>query len=186
MCTYLCTLPGGAAMKFSRIGNKIINNKKIDRIIKRVISLREKGYSQSMVANEIGVERTFISRLESIGEIRKGKKIALLGFPVKNKDDLQQLAVDFGLDYVLILTEEERWSFVRNKKGVEIFNEIMEILVKLKGFDLIIFLGSDMRLDLIDKLLDGNVIGVELGESPITEDKYVNPEEIKRIITTFS
>lgn len=173
-------------MEFSRIGDKIINNKRIEQIIDKVITLREKGYSQSRVASEIGVERSFISRLESIGEIRKGKKIALIGFPVSNKNQLLELGHEYGLDYVLLMTEKERWNFIENKSGLELFNNVMEILVKLKEFDLIIFLGSDMRLDLIEKLVEGQVVGIEIGRSPITEDKYVEPEKIKDIITTFN
>ena len=45
-------------MKLSRIGNKIINSKRIEKIINKVIALREKGYSQTQVAKELGVERT--------------------------------------------------------------------------------------------------------------------------------
>ncbi|MFW6022536.1 MAG: transcriptional regulator [Halanaerobiaceae bacterium] len=172
-------------MDFSRIGNKIINNSQVEKIIHRVLSLREQGYSQSRVAEELGVERTFISRLESIGEVRKGCKIALIGFPIKNKDELIDLGYKYGLDYMLIMTEEERWSFIENKSGLELFNKIVKIMVKLKEFDLIIFLGSDMRLDLIDKLIDGNILGVELGESPLREDKYVEPRKIQEIIESY-
>ncbi|MFW5981771.1 MAG: helix-turn-helix domain-containing protein [Halanaerobiaceae bacterium] len=171
-------------MHFSRIGKKIINNKQIDRIIKKAIALREKGYSQSQVAKKIGVERSFISRLESIGEIRKGKKIALLGFPIKNKGEIVGLANKYGLDYVLLMTDEERWSFVEKQSGLELFNKIMEILVTLKEFDIIIFLGSDMRLDLIDKLLDANIVGLKLGESPLKEDKLVDVVELEEIIVS--
>ncbi|MFW6270964.1 MAG: helix-turn-helix domain-containing protein, partial [Bacillota bacterium] len=140
-------------MDFLRIGDKIINKKKIYRIINQVLALREEGYSQSKAADKIGVDRSFISRLESIGEIRKGDKIALVGFPVGNKSEILNITEKYGLEYVLILTEEERWNFVKNKDGLELFNELMEIIVKLKEFDLVIFLGSDMRLDLVDKLM---------------------------------
>lgn len=182
----MCTGNGVKLLDFIRIGDKVINNKKISRIIQRAIHLREQGYSQSKVAEEIGVDRSFVSRLESIGEIRKGNKIALVGFPVKNKEELKKMAKSYGLEYVLLLTEQERWSFIENKSGLELFNKIMEIMVMLKKFDLIIFLGSDMRLDLIDKLMEGKIVGIELGESPISENKYVDPEEIAEIIKTFS
>lgn len=172
-------------MNFLRIGDKIINEKKISRTINRVLKLREEGYSQSKTAKKIGVDRSFISRLESIGEIRKGNKIALVGFPVGNKDEILNLARKYGVEYVLILTEQERWNFVENKDGLELFNELMEIIVRLKEFDLIIFLGSDMRLDLVDKLMNGKIIGIEIGESPINEDKYVDIEEIEEILQSF-
>lgn len=173
-------------MEFSRIGDKIVNNKKIYRTIKKILEYREKGYSQSKVAEEINVDRSFISRVESIGEIRKGDSIALVGFPVGNKKEILKIAQSYGLEYVLVLTESERWDFIKNKAGLELFNDLMEIIVRLKEFDLIIFLGSDMRLDLVDKLMDGKIIGIELGESPISEDKYVDPQKIKDILESLS
>lgn len=172
-------------MEFCRVGEKVISNKQIDRKIDQILNLREEGFSQSRVAKEVGVERSFISRLESIGEIRKGDKIALVGFPVKNKFELTRLAQNYGIEYILLMTEEERWNFIEKKSGLKLFNQIIEILVTLKDFDLIIFLGSDMRLDLIDKLMDGKIVGIELGESPITENKYVNSKEIIDIINSF-
>ena len=78
-------------MKFSRIGNKIINIDRIERVIQQIVSLREEGYSQSQVARALGVERSFVSKLEGIGEVRRGKKIALLGFPIKNKEEILEL-----------------------------------------------------------------------------------------------
>ena len=173
-------------MDFSRIGDKIVNNKKINRTVQKILKLREKGFSQSKVAQEIGVDRSFVSRLESIGEIRKGDKIALVGFPVGNKEELLEVADSYGLEYILILSEDERWNFIKNKDNLELFNDLMEIIVRLKEFDLIIFLGSDMRLDLVDKLMDGKIIGIEIGQSPISEDKYVDPAEITEILDTFS
>ncbi len=172
-------------MDFSRIGNKIINGKKIDRTIEKILELREKGYSQSRVAREIGVDRSFVSRLESIGEIRKGDKIALVGFPVENKQELLQVANSYGLEYHLLMTEKERWEFINERDGLELFNDVIEIIVKLKEFNLIIFLGSDMRMDLVDKLLDGKIIGIEIGNSPINEDKYVEPEKIIEVLKTY-
>ena len=172
-------------MNFSRIGNKIINNNKINRTIEKILELREKGYSQTKVAEEIGVNRSFISRVESLGEIRKGDKIALVGFPVANKKELMEIASHYGLDYTLLLTEKERWEFINQKDGLDLFNEVIEIIVKLKEFDLTIFLGSDMRLDLVDKLLDGKIIGIEIGNSPINENKYVKPKDIIKVLNTF-
>ncbi|MFI5358783.1 MAG: transcriptional regulator [Halanaerobiales bacterium] len=172
-------------MKFSRIGNKIINIDRIERVIQQIVSLREEGYSQSQVARALGVERSFVSKLEGIGEVRRGKKIALLGFPIKNKEEILELGRKYALDYLLVMTEEERWAFLEEKSGLELFNEIIEIMVKLKEFDLIIFIGSDMRLDLMEKLIEGNIIGIELGKSPLKQDQYVDIERIEKIIKSF-
>jgi len=39
-----------------------------------------------------------------------------------------------------------------------------------------------MRIKLMAALLDKEVIGVQIGESPIAEDKYVDPESIRVIV----
>lgn len=176
---------GEIKVKFYRIGNKVINSKYLDKTIRKILKMRQSGLSQSKVAEELDLERSFISRLESIGEIRRGNKIALVGFPVKNKEEIINLAKEKGLEYILVMTEQERWDFIQEKSGLKIFEDVIEILVELKEYDLTIFIGSDMRLDLVDKLLDGKVIGVKIGESPIKEDKYVNPKSIKKILDTF-
>ncbi|MFP4047347.1 MAG: hypothetical protein ACLFT4_06260 [Bacteroidales bacterium] len=173
-------------MEIKRIGKKVIDKEKITRKIDKILSLRGEGFSQSRVARELKIERSFISRVERIGEVRKGEKIALIGFPVKNKNELEELAKEFGLEFVFLLQEEERWEYIKHKSGLELFNNLMEMMVKLKEFDLIIFLGSDMRLDLVGKLMEGKTVGIELGESPIEKDVYVDPEDIREVINSFS
>lgn len=79
-------------LDFFRVGDKVIYKKKIERTITKILKMREKGLSQSKVAGEINVERSFISRLESIGEVRKGEKIALIGFPIANKQEITEIA----------------------------------------------------------------------------------------------
>jgi hypothetical protein len=172
-------------MDFIRIGEKVLSMKKIHKTIDEIFKLRGEGFSQVRVSEDLGVERSFVSRLESIGQVRKGEKIAVVGFPIKNKVELEELCDSYGIEYTLILTEKERWSFIENKSGLLLFNKLMEIMVRLKEYDLVIFLGSDMRLDLVDKLMEGNVVGIELGESPLKNDKYVDLTKISVIINTF-
>lgn len=172
-------------MELVRIGDKVINKNKINRIIDKILKFRSRGLSQTEVARELDIERTLISRLESLGEVRKGKRIAVVGFPVSNSKELRKVALDGGAEFILLMSEKERWSFV-DRDGLDIVNHLLEILIKLQGYDLVIFAGSDMRINLADTLLDGNVVGIELGISPITEDKYINPEELEKIIDNFS
>lgn len=169
-------------MQFIRIGEKIICKEKLDREIDKILELRAKGITQEGVARKLGVERTFVSRLESLGEIRKGKKIALVGFPIKNKEELTHLAEKLGIEYVFLLTQEERFEFIKKKGKNELFNEIIEIIVNLSDFDLIIFMGSDMRVPLVEKIFSIQVIGIVIGHSPIKESKYVHPEKIIEIV----
>jgi len=169
-------------VQFIRIGEKIICKEKLDREINKILELRAKGITQEGVARKLGVERTFVSRLESLGEIRKGKKIALVGFPIKNKEELTHLAEKLGIEYVFLLTQEERFEFIKKKGKSELFNEIIEIIVNLSDFDLIIFMGSDMRVPLVEKIFSIQVIGIVIGHSPIKESKYVHPEKIIEIV----
>lgn len=171
-------------MELVRVGDKVINKTKIVRMITKILELRSRGLSQTDTAKELDLERTFISRLESIGEIRKGGRIALVGFPVANADEIYEMAVEEGVEFILIMSEEERWSFVE-ERGIDLFNRLMQMIVNIKEYDLVIFLGSDMRIDLFDTLLDGKVVGIEIGTSPITESQYVDPTMIRHIIEQF-
>ena len=82
------------------------------------------------------------------------------------------------------MSECERWDYVESKSGIELFNNIMGIISALRKYDVVIILGSNMRIKLIGTLLDKDkeVIGVEIGESPIAEDKYVDPDAVRAII----
>ena len=89
-------------MRLIRIGEKVISEEKLRKEISKILKLRTEGLTQEEVARKLGVERTFVSRLESLGEIRRGEKIALVGFPVKNKEEIVSLSEKFGIDYTLI------------------------------------------------------------------------------------
>jgi transcriptional regulator with XRE-family HTH domain len=173
---------GICEMQFIRIGEKVISKEKLNREINKILELRAKGVTQEGVARKLGIERTFVSRLESLGEIRRGQRIALVGFPIKNKEELTRLAEELGIEYVLLFTQKERFEFIKRKGKSELFNEIMEIIVNLADFDLIIFMGSDMRVPIVEKIFSVQVIGIVIGHSPIKESKYVNPKEIIEIV----
>jgi len=166
----------------THIGDKIINRQKLHQAIDEILDLRSRGLSQQDVAKQIGVDRTLISRLETLGEVRKGGSVAIIGFPVKNHEELKTMAQQEGVDYCFLLSESERWGYVESKSGIELLNTIMEIISTLRKYDVVIIVGSNMRIKLIATLLDKEVIGVEIGESPIAEDKYVDPESIRKII----
>lgn len=172
-------------MNFVRIGNKVINLVRIQRMTEKIIELRSRGLSQAEVASRLGLERTFISRLEGLGEVRFGGRIALIGFPVKNKEEIEALAQEQGIEFVFLLTEDERWKFLDQTSGVDLFNSVMDIISKLKEFDTIIFLGSDKRIHLLETLLEGKLVAVKIGTSPITKDKVVDTGVLTDIIKTL-
>lgn len=168
-----------------RIGDKVISRKKIDKTVDKILELRQSGLSQQEVALSVNVDRSFVSRLESIGEIRKGSKIALIGFPLENKDEILEMAREEGVDYACIMTDDERWGFVDERNGASLVNDIMQIISLAQGCDVLIMIGSDMRIEIAEALIPGQVIGVEIGKSPIKGDIYVDPKGIRDIIRRF-
>ncbi len=165
-----------------RIGEKVIDRERVHRLVDRLFALRQGGASQNETARALGTDRTLVSRLESLGEVRKGGRMALVGFPVGNKEELEKVAREQGVDLVFLLTEEERWAYVREKNGLELVNEIMEIITRLRSYDVVIFLGSNQRIQLVEAMLDQEVVGLDLGPSPISVDVKVDPEELRGIL----
>ncbi|MEA1960131.1 MAG: helix-turn-helix transcriptional regulator [Bacillota bacterium] len=169
-------------MDYFRIQDKMISWKKIEDKLNRILQLRVRGISQQEVADRLGIDRTFISRLEGIGEIRKGQRIACVGFPLSNKEEIQAILEQEGVDYVLLMTEQERLDFVNQRSGKELLNELMGMIARVRDYEVIICIGSDERLRLLQGVLDGEVISIEIGTSPITEDKWADPQELKKIL----
>lgn len=169
-------------MDFYRIQDKMVSREKLMAAVTRILELRAKGLSQQETADRLKVDRTFISRLETLGELRKGQSIAVIGFPILNKVEIQELAEDEGVDFILLFTEEERNNWVSSKTGSELLNELMDLIARVKNFDTVILLASDYRLRLMKGLLDSEVLTIEIGESPLKEDKWVDPQEFLRVL----
>jgi transcriptional regulator with XRE-family HTH domain len=168
-----------------RIGDKVINRDRIFHQISRMLAMRAEGLSQAEVAEQLKVDRTLISKIETLGEMRKGKKIALCGFPIKNVAELKAIAQEEGLDFILLMTEVERREFAASKNGAELLNQVMALLAQARECDWVIFIGSDARLKMIEALVGQNVIGLEIGSSPLYEDKWVDPEAIRQLIRSL-
>ncbi|MCL6610506.1 MAG: helix-turn-helix transcriptional regulator [Peptococcaceae bacterium] len=169
-------------MNVIRIGDKVLNPDRIHRTVDQILDLRQAGLSQQEVADRLGVDRTLISRLESLGEIRKGSQVALVGFPVANAGELNRVAREGGVDFILLMNEKERLRFVEEKSGAELVNHFMSLISQLKNYDSVIFIGSDMRIRMAEAILGSRVISWEIGISPITEDRWVNPEQLRQLI----
>jgi transcriptional regulator len=172
-------------MDLIRIGEKLISLSRIENIVQEMLDLRQQGVSQAEVAKKFNTDRTFLSRLEGLGEIRKGRTIALVGFPVKNIEELKQVALQEGVDFSLLMTDRERWDFVYEKSGIELLNEVMGLIYQVRQYDVVIMLGSDQRLRLFKALLDKEVLSIDIGKSPITQDVYVDSENLRNIIRTI-
>lgn len=172
-------------MEFFRIQDKIVSWQKIEKTLRKALDLRARGFSQQDVAARLKIDRTFISRLEGIGEMRKGQSIACVGFPLKNKEEIQKILEEEGVDYILLMTEQERIDFINQRNGKEILNDIMNIIGCFRAYKVVICIGSDERIRLMEGVLDGEVISIEIGESPLTEDKWVDPQEMRRILRSI-
>lgn len=172
-------------MDIIRIGEKVISRRRIIQAVTEMLQLRAGGLSQTEVAQQLGVDRTLISRLESLGEIRKGRRIAVVGFPIQNKKELTAALAKEGVDFILLMTEAERWEFVRQKSGIELVNILMDLIASAHSFDQVMIIGSNKRIKIIEAVLDKEVVGYEIGESPIQEDKYVDPQEVVELIRSI-
>lgn len=172
-------------MEFIRIGEKLISWHKINEMTQRILRLRSEGLSQQEVATKLQIDRTFISRLESIGNVRRGGRIGLVAFPVQNKEELLKLADRYGIETRLILTNQERWQLVAKKNGLDFLNQMMEIIAQFRQCDTVLVFCSKKWNRLAAALLDSEVFATEIGSSPIAEDIYINPAKIESILTSF-
>lgn len=170
-------------MELVRIGEKIINRERLLALIDKILLLRSNGATQQDVANTLNIERPFISNLESLGEVRVGKKVALVGFPIGNKEEIEEIAKNCGIDFIYILNQKERMGFVKQRSKLEMFNEILELLAQLREYDLVIFMGSDKRSSMIEKVLSTRVYAIPIGPSPLKEDQYIDPDNLKETLS---
>ena len=168
-------------MRLYRIGDKVVNREKLIDALEEILEDREAGATQEEVARSHGIQRTFVSFLESLGEVRRGSRIALIGFPIANADKIEELANRLGVDFVLVLSQSER-EIVETAPGVDIFNRLLETLATLSDYDTVILMASDWRIELIDRILGAEIIGFHLGASPIREDVTVDIDELEKLI----
>ena len=59
---------------------------------------------------------------------------------------------------------------------------MMELIRQYRMYDTVIVLASDKRTKWIESLFDHQVITVDIGTSPLTEDVYVEPARIIEIL----
>lgn len=169
-------------LDFIRIGEKLIDRNKIERAIDQILSLRASGLSQQEVADRLGVDRTLVSRLESVGEVRKGDSIAIIGFPVENKEDIARVAQEEAVDFVYVLNDKERWNLL-NRSGVELFNELMRLMARIREFPVVIILGFNQPAHFIEALLDREVTTMHLKQVSGSNGRF-DPDELRRMIAS--
>ncbi|MGI6703892.1 MAG: transcriptional regulator [Clostridia bacterium] len=172
-------------MDIVRVGNKSIDKDRLYQIIDKIIDMRSKGVSQQDIADRIGTDRTFVSRLESLGEVRKGDSVAFVAFPVENKQEIIEILDRYGVNFHLVMTEEERLAFVDERSGRELLNSIMDWIVKARQCDTVVIFASDKRSKLIEALVDCQVIRKHIGASPITRGVYIPSQDIIEVLNAL-
>jgi transcriptional regulator with XRE-family HTH domain len=173
---------GDGVAGFFRVGDKLLNRVKLDRTVDRIFQLRVSGLSQQEVANRIGCDRSFVSRLESLAEVRKGGSVAIIGFPLANTAELTSVCQELGVEYSLLMTDAERWAMIESHDGKTLLNWLMQLMLEMSEYDHLIMIGSDMRIRLAEAIIGDKVVGVLIGESPIEEDFYLSPQKLKNLI----
>ena len=144
------------AQKFRtiRIGDKVISLERARHLVERIFHLRSTGSTQQEVASLLGVERSFISHLEGLGEIRRSKQIALIGSSIKNPAEVEQAAKDLGID-LIYLSDGERTSM----------REMLNVIAQVKGLDFVVFLGPQDEASLLERIIDTRIVFISLEQS---------------------
>lgn len=168
-------------MRFFRIGEKVVSQEKLFDALTDILSDREAGATQEEAARRHGVQRSVVSWLESLGEVRRGARIALVGFPVANAEEVRALAAAHGVDFVLVFNQADRES-IETSSGGEVFNRLLETLAELRDYDVVILMASDWRIDLIERILGQEVVGIPLGHTPLREDVGVDIAALEQVL----
>lgn len=170
-------------MELVRIGDKLISLGRIRLAVEQALLLRSQGLSQAEVAQRLGWDRTLLSRLESVGEIRKGHAIAVIGFPVANKAEVEALCAALAVDFVWVMTDRERRRFAESLSGAALIDRILEIAGRVRQFDAVVLMASRQRIRLMEALLEpGAVVPFVLGETPLDRDVPVDLDQLEQVI----
>ena len=165
-----------------RIGSKLVSRKKINENLEKIFSFRKLGYSQEETARKLSVERPFVSQLEKLGEVRKGGRIAVIGFPIENKEEITRLAEKAGAEYLWVMTDEERWNLIEGATALDFFNYLMEQINYLKELDSVVLITSERWYQLASALLNNQLIFISLGHSPLQGNCRVEPERLSSVL----
>lgn len=168
-------------MRFYRIGEKVVSRDKLVDAVEGILESREAGATQEEAARAAGVTRSVVSFLETLGEVRRGPRVALVGFPVANVDQVREVAERNAVDLVLVVSQAERES-IESGSSANVFNRLLETLATLRDYDTVILMASDWRIATIERILGSEVVGMPLGTSPLREDRSVDIDELERLL----
>jgi transcriptional regulator with XRE-family HTH domain len=168
------------------VGDKTLSRERLLRTLEEMLGLRQAGFSQQATAERFSVDRSFVSRLEAIAEVHKGGRIGLVGFPVANKDAVRRVAEEYGVEFLLLLSERERQAYLTSRSGMELLHEVLGTVARLRTLDHVVLLASDRWFSLANGLLGREVSGIHIGTSPISEDQEVPVEALADLLSSLA
>jgi transcriptional regulator len=168
-------------VRLFRIGDKVVSRAKLTEQIDAILADREAGATQEEAARRHNVQRSFVSFLETLGEIRKGARIALVGFPIANPAEVRELAGRHAVDFVLVFSQEQREG-IEHGSATDVFNSLLDTLATLRDYDVLVFLASDARIKTIERILGREVVGFVLGPSPLRKDVTVDLDRLEDVL----
>ena len=171
-------------MRMWRIGGKLISEEKLFTGIEGIMDDREAGATQSEAAELHHVQRSFVSFLETLGEVRRGSRVAIIAFPVSNAKEIEELAERYSIDMVLALSQEAREK-IEGTGAEEIFNALMATMEELAQFDAIIVCASDLRIASSKRIFGPSVFSIELGKSPLRSDVELDLAQLEELICSL-
>ncbi|MBI5231962.1 MAG: transcriptional regulator [Coriobacteriales bacterium] len=172
-------------MRLYRIGEKVVSREKLLDAVEAILTDREDGATQEEAARENGVQRSFVSFLETLGEVRRGGRIAVVGFPIANVEDVRELCGRYAVDFSLVLSQGERED-IEAGSATQVFNMLLDTLAELRDYDVVVLLASDWRIQTMERILGTDVIGLPLGPSPIREDRHVDLGQLEEVLATVA
>jgi len=169
-------------MELVRIGDKVVSRDKLLDAVDAILADRAAGATQEEAARHAGVQRSFVSFLETLGEVRRGPRVAVVGFPIENCAEVRAVAEKYAVDVVLVVSQAERES-IESGSPANVFNQLLETLSVLRDYDTLVLIASDWRIKTIERILGTEVVGIPLGHTPIREDKHVDVDDLERILS---
>jgi len=170
------------AEELFRIGHKLVSREKIITALDVILHERADGATQREAAHAADVPRTFVSNLETLGELSAGARVALIAFPIDNGDALRELAGRYGVEFTLAFSQQER-EHAGFDDPAQLFNRTLDTIAALQGFDTVLVLASDRRIETIRRIIDAELIGICLGASPLTDDQHADLDEVEAILS---
>jgi hypothetical protein len=168
-------------MRFYRIGDKVVGRNKLFDRIEAILIDREGGATQHEAALAHDTDRSFISWLETLGEVRRGKRVAFIAFPVANVADVRRVCDEHAIELAIVVSQAEREG-IEAGRADEVFNLVLDTLADLKDFDTVVIFASTKRTGAIEKILGREVIARTLGPSPLRHDVEVDLGELSDLL----